>query len=100
MSFLMLSRSAIHDRKIWSGFIAKPVELASPFTSVLLTPLAVVERESIAHNSLAPGDALRRAATLFADKGAMNNRTIPYSDLPDYLTPAEVQTYLSLSRTT
>jgi len=30
----------------------------------------------------------------------MNNRTIPYSDLPEYLTPAEVQAYLNLSRTT
>lgn len=30
----------------------------------------------------------------------MNNPTVPYSDLPEYLTPAEVQAYLSLSRTT
>lgn len=30
----------------------------------------------------------------------MNNRQTPYSDLPEYLTPAEVQTYLNLSRTT
>ena len=30
----------------------------------------------------------------------MNNRTIPFNELPEYLTPTEVQAYLNLSRTT
>jgi excisionase family DNA binding protein len=30
----------------------------------------------------------------------MSNRTVPYDDLPEYLTPAEVQAYLSISRNT
>ena len=30
----------------------------------------------------------------------MNTRSLPYNELPELLTPAEVQDYLSLSRTT
>ncbi len=30
----------------------------------------------------------------------MNNRTIPFDDLPEYLTPDEFREYLSLSRNT
>jgi excisionase family DNA binding protein len=37
--------------------------------------------------------------TLFA-KRIMSSRTIPYEELPQYLTPAELQAYLSLSRNT
>jgi excisionase family DNA binding protein len=30
----------------------------------------------------------------------MNNRTIPFNELPEFLTPSEVQAYLNLSRST
>jgi excisionase family DNA binding protein len=30
----------------------------------------------------------------------MSDRTIPYDELPEYLTPAEVRVYLNLSRNT
>ncbi len=30
----------------------------------------------------------------------MNNRSMPYADLPEFLTPSQVQDYLSLSRNT
>jgi excisionase family DNA binding protein len=30
----------------------------------------------------------------------MSKRTVPFEDLPEYLTPAEAQAYLSLSRNT
>jgi excisionase family DNA binding protein len=30
----------------------------------------------------------------------MSNRTVPYDNLPEYLTPAEVQAYLNISRNT
>jgi excisionase family DNA binding protein len=30
----------------------------------------------------------------------MSNRTIPYNELPEFLTPSEVRAYLNLSRNT
>ena len=47
----------------------------------------------------APDTACHGTSSTSTNDHAMNNRT-PYEDLPEYLTPAELQTYLGLSRNT